>query len=264
MTVSYKVVNTKNGNATHEDEDTIAFGDLTRKQTKDAETGKITYGDYATWNAGELRTYTLKPRYIKVQLHDQMSEDGFEKDSVIVTNDGNVWEYVRVSMIANWVGKVQIEEGKYTDFNSILNGYTTSDDEDETMVEAWNDKDGKTNYGTFVGLVPKSSQIPATADSTYNSWVRYDKYYYYIRAIGPNESVTDQLFKSYTVGVSPEFWIPDQWGVRRKAGNVHLIMDVMVQSIPAETDINGNITDNYIDAWVKALGKTKKEDLLDL
>ena len=133
------------------------------------------------------------------------------------------------------------------------------------MVEAWNDKDGKTNYGTFDALVPKSEVIPATGeDYIVNNWVRYDKYYYYINPIGPNESITDQLFKSYTVGVSPEFWIPDKWGVRRKAGNVHLIMDVMVQAIPAETDINGNVTDNYIDAWVKALGKSSADALLDL
>ena len=274
MKVYYTVVNTKNDNATYNGEDTIKFGDMTRTQTKNAETGDITYGAYANWKAGELRTYTLKPRYVQVKLHDEMSEDGFEKDNVIVTNDGNVWEYVRVSMIANWVGKVQTSEGVYTDFDTILNGYTTSDEDNMTMVEAWNDKDGKTSYGEFKNLVPLSAAIiphtdeaeaAAVADGTIvNNWVRYDKYYYYIHAIGPNESVSDQLFESYTVGVSPEFWILDQWGVRRKAGDVHLIMDVMVQSIPAETDINGNITDNYIDAWVKALGKNSPQDLLDL
>jgi hypothetical protein len=265
MKVYYTVINTKNDNATYKGEDTIKFGDMTRTQTKNAETGDITYGAYANWQAGELRTYTLKPRYVQVKLHDEMSEDGFEKDNVIVTNDGNVWEYVRVSMIGNWVGKVQTEEGVYTDFDTILNGYTTSDEDNMTMVEAWNDKDGKTSYGEFKNLVPKSDVIPAEGDEYYvNNWVRYDKYYYYINAIGPNQSVSDQLFEYYKVGVSPEFWIPDQWGVRRKAGNVHLIMDVMVQSIPAETDINGNVTDNYIDAWVKALDKNSPQDLLDL
>lgn len=270
MTVYYKVDNTKNPyqEGVYEGSDTIDFGKLTRKQTKNTQTGEISYGEYATWQAGELRTYTLKPRYVKVKLHDKMSEDGFEKDDVVVTNDGNVWQYVRVSMIANWVGNVQIDKDVFTEEETILNGYTTDDEDNMTMVEAWNDKDGLTHYGEFVGLVPKSpSIIPiTTTESQYivNNWVRYDKYYYYIHPIGPNESITDDVFKSYTVGPSPEFWIVDQWGVRRKAGNVHLIMDVLVQSIPAETDINGNVTDNYIDAWVKALDKSSANDLLDL
>ena len=270
MTVYYKIDNTKNPyqEGVYEGSDTIDFGKLTRKQTKNTETGEISYGAYATWQAGELRTYTLKPRYVKVKLHDEMSEDKFEKDNVVVTNDGNVWQYVRVSMIANWVGNVQIDENVFTDEETILNGYTTADEDNMTMVQAWNDKDGYTSYGTFTGLVPKSpSIIPiTTTESQYivNNWVRYDKYYYYIHAIGPNESITDDVFESYVVGPSPEFWIVDQWGVRRKAGNVHLIMDVLVQAIPAETNADGEVTDNYIDAWVKALDKSSPNDLLDL
>ncbi len=262
MTISYKVINTANGGKTHEDEDTIAFGDMTRKQTKNEETGEITYGAYATWKAGELRTYTLKPRYIEVELIDKMSEDKFTKSDVKISNNGNVYEYVRVNLIGNWVGKVQTKENVFTDEYTILFGYAAQTG--DARVEAWNDKDGKTNYGTFEDLVPKSSQIPATADSTYNNWVRYDKYYYYIEPIGPNQSVTADVFKSYTVGVSPEFWIPDQWGVRRKAGEVHLIMDVIVQAIPAATDAAGNITDDYISAWVRELDKNSPQDLLDL
>ena len=266
MTISYKVINTANGNKTHEDEDTIAFGDLTRKQTKNDETGEITYGAYATWKAGELRTYTLKPKYVEVELKDEMTEDKFTKKNVQIANNGNVPEYVRVNLIGNWVGFVQTSEGQFSKDTTILFGYAA--ETGEARVKAWNDKDvgtdDYTNYGTFVGLVPKSSQIPATADSTYNNWVRYDKYYYYTLPIDPSHSISGKMFESYTVGVSPEFWIPDQWGVRRKAGDVHLIMDVMVQAIPAATDAEGNITDDYISAWVRELGKNSPTDLLDL
>ena len=140
-----------------------------------------------------------------------------------------------------------------------------------TEVEFWNDKDGKTHYGTFTLLTPQSHQVPATADSTYNNWVRYDKYYYYIKPIGPNDAITDQLFQKYEVGPSPEFWIVDQWGVRRKARNVHLVIDMMVQAVPAPVDENGNVLDNednegYIRAWLEAYDqpKTNYEYLLDL
>ena len=145
-------------------------------------------------------------------------------------------------------------------------------DLDNEMTGIAVDKDGKTTYGTFVKLTPQSHQVPAVngvADSIVNNWVRYDKYYYYIKPIGPDDSITDDLFESYTVGVSPEYWITDKWGTRRKAGNVHLVMDLMVQAIPAPVDKDGNILDNdddegYIRAWVKALGKSQPADLLDL
>ena len=245
----------------------LVSGNTTTKTYEDEEL-EVSLGA-RTWKAGELHTFTLKPVYVGVELEDEMSDDKFTKSNVRVDNTGNVFEYVRVNLIGNWVGEVQTAEGVYNEEETILNGYTTSDDANTTLVEAWNDKDGFTSYGTFENLVPKSTVIPATAANTKNNWVRYDKYYYYIKPIGPNDAVTDQLFSSYTVGVSPEYWIPDKWGIRRKARNVHLVMDLMVQAIPAPVDENGNVLDNtdnqgYIRAWVSALGKTSPSDLLDL
>ncbi len=252
------------------------------------------------WKAGELHTFTLKPTVVGVELVDEMDEAKLVKSNVEVENTGNVWEYVRVNLVANWVGNVQTSEGVYdTEDDSILMGYkndakdTDGNYVSNEMVEAWNDKDNDVRgyyldknkqkidplytvngvnylmYGKFEGLTPESHQVPASADSTVNGWVRYDKYYYFTRPIGPSETVSEDLFESYTVNVSPEFWIPDQWGVRRKAGNVHLVMDLMVQAIPAPVDQDGNVLDNgdnqgYIRAWVKALGKTQPADLLDL
>ena len=241
-----------------------------------AATQRVTYSDTTitvslgprAWTAGQLHTFTLKPVVVGVELEDNMTD--YVKSAVRVDNTGNVYEYVRVNMVANWVGYIQTAEGVFDEEDEvILMGYTTDDDEDETEVEFWNDKDGKTSYGVFSELTPQSKQVPATADSTYNNWVRYDKYYYYTLPIGPDDAITDQLFESYEVGPSPEFWIADKWGVRRKAKNVHLIMDLMVQAIPAPVDENGNVLDNgdgegYIRAWLKALGKDEYEDLLDL
>ena len=136
----------------------------------------------------------------------------------------------------------------------------------EIETKPWNDKDGLTNYGKFVNLTPKSTVANPTVN---NNWVRYDKYYYYIKAIGPNDAITEPLFDSYTVYTSPEFWIPDLMGVRRLAQNVHLEMDLMVEAIEAPTDAQGNLVypdseNGYITAWVKALGLTQNSDLLDL
>jgi len=238
-------------------------------------TGRTTYTDEVyevslgdrNWTAGQLHTFTLKPLVVSVELEDKMDEDKFVKSDVRVDNTGNVFQYVRVNMIGNWVGLVQTADGVFAKDTTVLMGYTTSNPDNMTMVEPWNDKDGKTSYGEFDSLTPKSTVVPATSDV--NGWVRYDKYYYYIYPIGPDDSVTDQLFKSYTVGVSPEYWIADIWGTRRKAKDVHLIIDLMVQAIPAPVNPDGNVLDNtdgqgYIRAWVKALGKSSPNDLLDL
>ena len=213
-----------------------------------------------TWQAGELHTFTLKPVIVGVKLEDHMDEDGFVKSDVRVDNTGNVYEYVRVNMIGNWVGKVFKGPGDddYETEDVILMGFTTSDEENDTEVEFWNDKDGFTHYGEFTLLTPKSEVIPASAANTVNGWVRYDKYYYYTKPIGPNDAITDQLFEKYEVGPSPEFWIVDKWGERRKAKDVNLVIDIMVQAIPAPVDENGNVLDNtdnqgYIRAWLEAL-----------
>ena len=248
----------------------LVKGDGTTTTTVSDTTMTVSLGA-KDWKAGELHTYTLKPVVPGVKLEDKMDDDKFVKSDVVVENTGNVFEYVRVNMIGNWVGKVQTAENVYDDEDVILMGFTTSDDNNNTEVQFWNDKDGKTNYGTFTGLVKKSEVVPASSSSPYtiHDWVRYDKYYYYTKPIGPNDAISGKLFEKYEVGPSPEFWIVDKWGVRRKAKDVHLVIDMLVQAIPAPVDKDGNVLDNednqgYIRAWVKALDKTSPNDLLDL
>ena len=125
-------------------------------------------------------------------------------------------------------------------------------------------------------MTPRSYEVPAPAGNVVNNWVRYDKYYYYTKAIGPNDAITEPLFDSYTVYSSPNFYIPDLQGIRRLAKNVHLEMDLMVEAIEAPTDAQGRLvypdgstligtnTNGYIKAWVAALGLTADNDLLDL
>lgn len=251
----------------------LVNGDNTTTTVNDA-TITVSLGN-KNWTAGQLHTFTLKPVHPGVELTDKMDADSLVKSDVLVENTGNVYEYVRVNMIGNWVGKVYVgpnsdsdkDHDNYEDEDVILMGYTTSNENNFTEVKFWNDKDGLTNYGTFTGLVEKSETIPAEPND--HGWVRYDKYYYYIHPIGPNDAISGKLFEKYEVGPSPEFWIVDKWGVRRKAKNVHLVIDMMVQAIPAPVDKDGKVLDNddnqgYIRAWVKALDKTSPSDLLNL
>ena len=233
---------------------------------------------HRVWKPGQLHTFTLKPTAVGTEIDDDM--DQYVKSDVVVKNTGNVWQYVRVNMVGNWWGNLWEKdvdgEPQYYKDSTILAGYATSDPEDETETEGWNDKDndvlgyyedsegnkisplytvgGKDYdmYGKFVNLVAKST----TSDPQVNShhWVRFDKYYYYTLPIGPGSSVTDTFFDSYTVNPSPEFWIADVFGVRHAAGNVHLIIDLMVQAIEAPMNEAGEETSDYMHAWAAALG----------
>ena len=223
------------------------------------------------WKAGELHTFTLKPVVVGVEIDDDMDE--YIKSDVVVENTGNVWQYVRVNLVANWWGNLWKEDDAqgnpvyYAD-STILSGYAHATGNEETP--GWEDKDlpdGEEVYGDFVNLVAKST----TANPVVNAhgWVRFDKYWYYTKPIGPGDAVSDTFFDSYTVGPSPEFWIADLLGVRHAAGNVHLLMDLMVQAIPAPVDEDGNVLDNednkgYLRAWVDALGLDDVSGLDDL
>ncbi len=274
---------------------------LENRKTFSDTTMTITLSDYLadahkTWQPGELHTFTLRPTAIKVKIHDEMGD--YEKKNVVVKNEGNVWQYVRVNLIGNWVGDVCTGMDEDNDGtldvlkDVILMGRATPTA--EKYVNQWNDKDvyedgtyrevkatslfdqyPTTGYGTFVGLPymfddreledddeigPGGRNILANGQE--GNWIRHDKYYYYMLPIGPGDSVTETLFQSYTVGVSPTFWIVDKMGVMRQATNVHLEMDVAVQAIEALMKPNGDeaLENGYLDAWTAVLNEDNDPD----
>ena len=239
------------------------------------------------WEAGQLRTYTLKPLHVDLDVFDDMDDSKFVKSNLHITNTGNVDQYVRVYIIGNWVGKRQTSAGVYNDYETILMGYTdntkdaiTGDYVNYNEVARWNDKDFKWNgtnkvysqwsspsatytytpYGDFVGL-PEMGSSSSPGASNGKNWIRHDKFYYYTEIIGPGGRVpeTDPLFESYTIGPSPDFWIADMTGERRLAKDVHFVMDIAVQAIAVP--YNGDTPVGYEDAWKAALGVSDINDL---
>lgn len=237
------------------------------------------------WKAGQIRTFSLKPQHVDVEIEDELED--YVKSDVTIRNTGNVAQYVRVYITGNWVGKRQIAENKYNTDETVLMGYTSGERNDDgtykssVEVARWNDKDFRLNgtdkvyedwtspagvtytytpFGEFVDLPPMGTK---TAGGTaVHNWVRHDKFYYYTLPIGPGAQVpaSDPLFTSYTVGKSPDFWIADNTGVRRLADNVHLVMDLMVQAIEAPIGNDGKPTKSYLEAWTEALNPTGAAD----
>ena len=201
------------------------------------------------WKAGQLRTYTLDPKDVDVDIFDQMSD--LTKNHLEVTNTGNVDEYVRVMLMGNWYGWFP-DQDPAKDEPSIMVGYTTSNMDDDTMVDNWffrSDPFGNGFDDTFKMGVPANG----------NRWIRgTGSYYYWPDVIGAGDKLSSSstLFKSYTLDESwiPEIWIP-VGGVRVQAKDVHLVFECAVQAIGAKKSDGSDYQDCW-EAWSAATGTT--------
>ena len=219
---------------------TIDFGKLVNEAIED---GNV------TWAAGQLRTYTLKPLDVDVDIFDKM--DQYVKSDLHVTNTGNVDEYVRMLVIGNWYGWESQASKDNGDEPSILVGYTSADPSVKTMVTPWTR--WETDYGVF-----DSSYAGGELAADREDWVRASGGYYFTKKIGPGEPLpnTDPLFETYTLD---ETKIPTIYIVTNSSSNrvpavgVHLVMEVVVQAIGVQTDENGNEL-NWLESWRKATG----------
>lgn len=228
----------------------IKFGELVTKTTGEGESAEKTYTE---WKAGQLRTYTLKPFDVDVEIFDTMSN--LKKENLHVTNTGNVDEYVRIMVIGNWYGWKSADDRAANPNNpSILVGYTSADPNNDTMVTPWYREDDlyKTGFdSTFPGGRPMAS----------SHWKRgTGSYFYYDTKIGAGQQLsgTDALFQYYqlTTDMIPTIYLPvANQTARQEAVGVHLVMEVVVQAIP--TTVNGTEVDCWT-AWSNAVGKEIK------
>ena len=230
----------------------IKFGELVTKTTGEGESAEKTFTE---WKAGQLRTYTLKPFDVDVEIFDEM--ENLHKDSLHVTNTGNVDEYVRIMVIGNWYGWKSAEDRAANPNNPmILVGYTSADPNNDTMVKPWYREDPDYAAGfdsTFPGGRPLAS----------SHWKRgTGSYFYYDLVIGAGQQLsgTDALFQHYELAPNmiPEIYLPvANQTTRQLAVGVHLVMEVVVQAIPVPLDDDGNPVSCW-KAWSDAVGKTIK------
>lgn len=215
--------------------------------------GEILAAKNVEWKAGQLRTYTLDPKDVDVEIFDTMS--GKSKTTLHVTNTGNVAEYVRMLVIGNWYGwesEDDMNAGKEPD---ILVGYKTDGsggENDNEMVEPWyreTPEFGQYFDNTFTNGKPLNG----------NKWLRGNTGFYYPDPIGPGDKMDPQseaLFKSYIWPENvpfPTIYIPDPTSnVRKPAVGVHLIMEVAIQAISA-VDSNGQPYASCWAAWTDAI-----------
>lgn len=116
----------------------------------------------ATWLAGSLYTYTIKfNSEIDVTVTDTVSDN--VKSNVVITNTGNVPEYIRAAIVGNWF------------------------DASGNIVSAWSEA-----QGTFAGKAASGS-----------NWVKNGAWYYYTEPVAPGDETPGKLFTSYTAPTAP-------------------------------------------------------------
>ena len=239
---------------------TISFGDSTRKKISEDEDGNVTYGEYPIWKAGQLRTYTLMPLDVDVDIFDELN--GWTKENLHVTNTGNVDEYVRMMLVGNW----------YDGDGNILVGYVTdgssehTDAENAEMVVPWYREADEYKGGfdeTFLNGRPNAAKGNKCIYGT-------GSYFYYPDVIGAGDklSQTDALFQSYTLDdiEIPTIYLPSATSnVRQPAQGVHLVMEVVVQAISSINPETGKPfaeeVEDEADGWKAAWSYATGEDI---
>lgn len=252
---------------------TIELGKLLNEKYKSAgKSGNL------KWEAGQIRTYTLSPYDVDVDIKDTMTET--VKSNLHIANTGNVDEYVRMLIMGNWYGWKSKESKDAGDEPSILVGYkypskkdaTDAHDEDR-MIDPWYregyDHDGdevfEDPYGTFDNTFKLANL--GSRDGKKNDWADASGGFYYTMPIGPGdgvnkvESATKDLFASYTVDPTkiPTIYIATSASQRVPAYGVHLRMEIVVQAIAVPKKTVDGVEKKvwWLDAWQEATGIDK-------
>ena len=177
------------------------------------------------WKAGQLRTFTLKPNIVNVDIDDDV--DGFIKKDVVITNTGNVNAYIRANISANWWGTT------VDNVDGIALGYTTP--ERTAFLTPWmmNADLSGDNYDGVFDTLPGANWVYAK-----------DGYFYYTEPVEPGKETGTKLFKTYTNTDDnvPAIYYLSSNGVKAFK-NVRLVMDITVQAIEAKANVD------WDDAW---------------
>lgn len=215
------------------------------------------------WKAGQLRTFTLVPKEVDVEIFDKMSDN--VKEELHVTNTGNVHEYVRMTFLGNW----------YDKDGNIVVGYKYSGPDDPELPEGADpDEMVLPWYGAgYEGADPEHPTVVADPyghfDPTFelgvlpsgSKWVRASGGYYYTEAIGPGVKMdpdTQALFQSYTLTDTPPIYVPSTTSdTRVLAQGVHLVMEVAIQAIYAPMNEDGTEASNWKQEWYNATKNPK-------
>ena len=177
-----------------------------------------------TWQAGQIRTYTIKIDDVNVHISDAITEKG-DKNNIVIKNTGNTKAFIRATIIGNWCA----------DNGEAVFGYTDFLDPDSPYVEIPSWTIDNPGGGKFSGLPGEG-------------WVRAkDGYFYYTTAL-ESGATAPALFTSYTPGEAPKYQIAG------KNIDAHFVMEIATQAITTNKIDGTGSYETWSAAWKEALG----------
>ena len=231
------------------------------------EFGKALSG--VTWEAGQLRTYTIRVDEVNVKIVDKvvpeskanqelttlagepvLDEDdnpylytyyGGTKSGIVITNTGNTDAYIRAALIGQWLDN---------DGNPVF-GFTDYTAGKVKLVDSWyQDQFVSHNgyHGFFVNLAGyKNNNKSTNYGNPLNDWfLNSDGYYYYKNIVREGGSIPSDkpLFTSYTVDKNPAVVVAGA------VKDVYFTLEISTQAVTAK---NSDGTDATLtEAWSKA------------
>lgn len=177
-----------------------------------------------TWQAGQIRTYTIKIDDVNVHISDAITEKG-DKNNIVIKNTGNTKAFIRATIIGNWCA----------DNGEAVFGYTDFLVPDSPYVEIPSWTIDNPGGGKFSGLPGEG-------------WVRAkDGYFYYTTAL-ESGATAPALFTSYTPGEAPKYQIAG------KNIDAHFVMEIATQAITTNKIDGTGSYETWSAAWKEALG----------
>ena len=219
----------------------------TKEETWTIDFGKILANKNVVWEAGELRTYTIKIDEVNVKIEDTVSST--IKENVVITNTGNTDAFIRAALVGQWLDGNGNPVFGFTD--EVFEYYEVDSWYQDQFVKT---ADG--THGKFEGLPGYKGK---TANPN-NNWYYNSKdgYYYYMFAVEPKKAtghvdddenyIQDPLFTKYTVGTAPNVSIGGH-----VVYTVTFELEIATQAVTAK-QLDGSDYANWYDAWENALG----------
>ena len=209
--------------------------------------GKVLAVKPVKWQAGELRTYTIKVDDVNLKIEDTVTNT--VKSDVAITNTGNTTAFIRAAIVGQWLDHKNRPVFGFTDL--LYNYYA---------VDSWyQDQFVNTTagtHGTFTDLAGYKGET-----NPLNKWYLCDDgFYYYSDPVDPGKIIGtapsgatnasdylgNPLFTKYEIGTAPSVTIS---GVNT---NIHFSLEIATQAVTAKK-LDGS-TYTWQEAWENATG----------
>lgn len=204
-------------------------------------------GSRVYWQAGELRTYTIKLDEVNVKIEDVVTTKnptqqytGSTKTNVVITNTGNTDAYIRAAIIGQWLNVEGNPVFGFTDFTA------QSQSQQYQIVESWYEDQfsatGQHKHGAFKDLVGYKNDteagVPGTEVFSSDWWSKGSDGFYYFKYVVPaGKAIPEAGVKYIAVTAS---------GTSEKTGGAPLFDSYTIKDAP-DAHVSGSVQEVFFE-----------------